>query len=146
MREVKENDPHRDRIVKELQTIEVHVHDHGRVDGSELEALRRVIYDGKIDREKADYLVEIHKRVRYRTKSFEQFFYQVLKDYLLADGGIDAKKTAWLRKVLFADGKIDDEERKFLHQLKGEAKEVSPEFEALFEECMKLPPEQHTSG
>ena len=31
------------------------------------------------------------------------------------------------------------------HQLKGEAKEVSPEFEALFQEAMKQPQVQHTS-
>jgi uncharacterized membrane protein YebE (DUF533 family) len=48
--------------------------------------------------------------------------------------------------MLFADGKIDDEERKFLHQLKGEAKQVGREFEVLFEESMKQPLEQHTSG
>jgi len=48
--------------------------------------------------------------------------------------------------MLFADGKIKDEERKFLHELKGEAKTVSREFEALFAECMKAAPEQHTSG
>jgi hypothetical protein len=47
--------------------------------------------------------------------------------------------------MLFADGKIRDEERQFLHELYGEAEEVSPEFEALFEECMKLPPEPHTA-
>ena len=64
---------------------------------------------------------------------FEQFFYQAIKDHILADGRISAEETAWLRQLLFADGKIEDEERKFLHQLKGEAKEVSPEFEKLFE-------------
>jgi hypothetical protein len=49
--------------------------------------------------------------------------------------------------MLFADGKIKDEERKFLHELKGEADdETSPEFEALFKESMKEPQEQHTSG
>jgi hypothetical protein len=42
--------------------------------------------------------------------------------------------------------KIDDEERKFLHELRGEARHVSPEFDLLFTESMKQPPEQHTSG
>ena len=41
---------------------------------------------------------------------------------------------------------IDDEERRFLHELKGEAKRASPEFEALFKEAMKQPPERRTSG
>jgi hypothetical protein len=84
--------------------------------------------------------------VRYRTHRFEQFFYNAIKKHILTDGRIDAEETAWLRQMLFFDEKIDDEERAFLRQLKGEAEEVSPEFEALFEECMKQPPEQHTSG
>jgi hypothetical protein len=33
-----------------------------------------------------------------------------------------------------------------LHELKGEAKQVSREFETLFDECMKQPVEQHTCG
>ena len=41
---------------------------------------------------------------------------------------------------------IGDEKRKFLHELKGEAKEVGREFEVLFEETMQQPPEQRTSG
>ena len=37
-------------------------------------------------------------------------------------------------------------ERKFLHELKGEASQVSREFEALFEESMDQPQEQNTCG
>jgi hypothetical protein len=48
--------------------------------------------------------------------------------------------------MLFADGKIDDRERKLLHELKGEAGQVCPEFELLFVESMKMPQEQHTCG
>ena len=48
--------------------------------------------------------------------------------------------------MLFADGKVKDEERKFLHELKGQAGQVCRELQALFEECMKQRPEQHTSG
>jgi hypothetical protein len=84
--------------------------------------------------------------VQHLTPAFEQFFYQAVKDHILAHGRIDAEEAAWLRQMLFADGKLDDEERTFLHQLKGEAEQVGPEFEALFEESMKQPPEQRTCG
>ena len=130
-----------------LREIEERVLANGRVEGHELATLRTLLYaDGKIDRKKADFLVELHKRAQQRTRGFEQFFYQAIKDHILADGRIGAGETAWLRQMLLADGKIDDEERKFLHELKGEAKEIGPEFEALFRESMKQPPEQHTSG
>ncbi len=119
----------------------------GKVDGPELEALRQQLCaDGNIDRRKADFLVELHKRVQHRTPGFEQFFYQCLKNHILAQGRINAEAAGWLRRMLFADGKINDEERKFLHELKGEAKQVSPEFEALFTVSMKQPMEQRTCG
>jgi hypothetical protein len=84
--------------------------------------------------------------VQHKTPAFEQFFYQAIKDHILAHGRIDAEEAAWLRRMLSADGKLQDEERKFLHELKGEAKQTSREFELLFKESMKQPPEQHTSG
>jgi hypothetical protein len=48
--------------------------------------------------------------------------------------------------MLFADGRINDEERKFLHELNGEAKQVSHEFDVLLTECLKQPVEQRTCG
>jgi hypothetical protein len=129
-----------------LLQLEHQILTKGRVNGAELEVLRREIYNnGKVDRQKADFLVELHKRVQI-TPAFNQFFYKALKDHILADGRIDAAETAWLRQVLLADGKIDDEERKLLHELKGEAQQASEEFAGLFKECMKQPPEQHTCG
>jgi hypothetical protein len=119
----------------------------GRVDSDELEVLRWEMYaDGKIDRREADFLVELHQRMQHRTPAFEHFFFQAIKDHLLEDGGINAEGAAWLRQTLLADGKIDDQERKLLHELKEEARRVSREFEVLFEESMKMPSEQHTCG
>jgi len=131
----------------DLRQVEHDILATGKVDGPELEVLRQHLYaGGNIDRQKADFLVGLYKRVQHRTPAFDQFFYQAVKDHILAHGRIDAEEAAWLRRMLFADGKIDDEERKFLHELNGEAKEVSREFEALFAETMKQPPEQHTCG
>jgi hypothetical protein len=133
--------------MKDLRHIEQAILANGRVDGSELEELRRQLYvDGNIDRRGADFLVELHKRVQHMTPAFEHFFYQAIKNHVLHAGWIDAEEVAWLRRIIFADGKIKDEERKFLHELKGEAKQVSPEFEALFVESMKQPQEAHTCG
>ena len=131
----------------ELRQIEQEIMAKGKVDSPELESLRRHLYaSGKIDRPKADFLVELHKRVQHMNPGFDQFFYTAIKDHVLRDGRIDAEQTVWLRQMLSADGKLDDEDRKFLHELKGEAKHISPEFEALFADSMKQPPEQRTCG
>jgi polyhydroxyalkanoate synthesis regulator phasin len=132
--------------MQELRHVEEHVAEHGRVDGNELQALQHELYaNGKIDRKKANFLVELYKRVRSRSPAFEQFFYKALKDHLLENGRLTASKANWLRDALFSGGRIEDEARTFLHELKGEAREISPEFEKLFQEVMKQPPEQHTS-
>lgn len=131
----------------ELRQIEQDILATGKVDSHELEVLRRVLFTGgKMARREADFLVGLHKRVQHRTPAFDHFFYQAIKSHILAHGRIDAEEAAWLRQMLFNDGKIDDQERKFLHELKGEAKQLSPAFESLFEESMKQPQEQHTCG
>jgi hypothetical protein len=130
-----------------LRQIEQAIMSTGKVDKAELEILRQELYaHGGIDRQGANFLVELHKRVQHMTPAFEHFFYQAVKDHILAHGRINAEETSWLRQMLFANGKIDDQERKFLHELKGEAKEIGHEFAALFAESMKQPQEQHTCG
>ena len=130
-----------------LRQIEKEILSNGKVDGPELEALRKQMYAvAKIDRPRADFLVELYKRVQHKTPALGHFFYQAIKDHILVNGRIDGEETVWLRQMLLADGKITDEGRKFLHELKGEAKETSREFDLLFRESMKQPPEQHTCG
>jgi hypothetical protein len=125
-------------VLLNLRQLQEQILANGKVEGNELEVLRKELYaGGKIDRARADFLVELHKRVQRVTPAFEQFFYQALKDHLLADGTVGAKETAWLRDALFADGKVDDRRKKFLRELKGEAREVSPEFQSFFDGCMK---------
>lgn len=131
----------------DLRQMEQQILANGKVERHELEAMHRELYtNGKIDRRAADFLVVLHKRVQHTTPDFEHFFYKAIKDHILVDDRIDAEQAAWLRRLLFTDGKINDEERKFLHELKGEAKQICREFEVLFEECMKQPQNQHTSG
>ena len=130
-----------------LQQIERDILAVGKVEGPELEVLRQRVYaGGKVGRPEADFLVELHKRVQHLTPAFERLFYQAVKDHVLAHGRIDSEEVAWLRQMVFADGKIDDQERKFLHELKGEAPQACPEFTVLYRECMKQPQEQHTCG
>jgi hypothetical protein len=131
----------------ELLRIKQDILARGKVDSDHLESLKLALYSGgKVSRPAADYLVELHKRVQHPNPGFEHLFYKVIKDHVLVNGKIDAEEVGWLRRMLFADGKIKDEERKFLHELKGEAKVSSPAFDELFTESMKEPQEQHTSG
>jgi uncharacterized tellurite resistance protein B-like protein len=124
-----------------LRQIEEQVITNGRVDGHELKMLREVLYaDGKIDRQEAEFLVELYKRVRFRTRNFKQFFYNAIKDHILVDGRIGSEEAAWLREMIVADDRFDEEKYKFLHQLRGEIKQSSPELYALLEGSREEPP------
>jgi hypothetical protein len=133
--------------MQELRRIEQDILTRGKVDSDHLLALRLALYTGgPVGRPEADFLVELHKRVQRPNPGFEHLYYRAIKDHVLVDGRVDAAEAAWLRDVLLAEGTIKDEERKFLHELKGEAQVVSREFEILFREAMKLPQERHTCG
>lgn len=125
------------QMTRQLRQIEQTILAKGKVDSQDLDSLRRLLHaNSPIDRPQADFLVELHKRLQHRTPDFEQFFFQAIKGYLLADGWIDAEHAGWLRRMLYSDGKIGDDERKFLHELKGEVKHVSREFELLLAQSM----------
>jgi len=120
---------------------------NGEIDGPRLDRLRRQLYaDGYIDRTKADFLVALHRRIQPHTPAFERLFYQALKDHLLACERLGAEEADWLRCTLFLDGELEDEGLKFLHELKGEAKNCSPEFEVLVSLSMTMSSEHCTYG
>jgi hypothetical protein len=130
-----------------LREIEERVVANGRVEGHEVRLLRERLYaDGKIDRDEADFLVVVHKRTGHHSDQFQQFYYDAIKRHILEDGRITAEETEWIRQMIERDETLEDEERRFLEQLRGEAREVSPEFEAFYQGCMKRPPERHTAG
>jgi hypothetical protein len=59
------------------------------------------------------------------------------KAFLLADGGIDDRETAVLRKELFADGVIDEVEMDFLLELRHQASRLAPSFHQLILDALK---------
>ena len=122
----------------DLRKLKQDILANGKVDGPELELLRNALYaDGKIGKQEADFLVDLHKGIQRVTPAFEQFFYQAMKDYALADGSIGKGEADWLRRMLLTNGRIDDRKKQFLHEVRGEARLISPEFQKLYDECLK---------
>lgn len=65
------------------------------------------------------------------------FLCPVFKAYLLADGRISTLEQFQLLRMLYGGGGIDETERRFLQEMRREVKEVSPEFEALYQQAMR---------
>jgi uncharacterized tellurite resistance protein B-like protein len=64
-------------------------------------------------------------------------FKQLAKKLLLADGKIDEQEVKILRKELYADGVIDKKEVEFLIELRNAAKKVAPAFTRFFFKAIK---------
>jgi uncharacterized tellurite resistance protein B-like protein len=117
----------------------------GVIDDAEVRILKKELWaDGHIDKEEVDFLIELRNTAQKKAKAkqvevnpkFEKLFFDAVEQNVLQDGKIDADEAVWLRKMLFADKKIDANEKKFLGRLKKAAPQTSPEFDKLYDECM----------
>ena len=110
----------------------------GAIDADETNLLQKeLLADGIIDDEEVDFIVELRNQASECSAEFTKFFFSALAANILEDGVIDAAEAAKLRGILYADGVIDADEKAFLADIKSKAKSTSPEFEALYNECMK---------
>lgn len=119
----------------------------GKVDDEEVGILKKELKsaEGTWFAEGVKFLVELRgaytKKVKAKKEplsdAFENFFFKVVTDYVLKDGDVSEHEAKWLHETLFADGKIDEAEKRFLTALHTEARQVSAEFQRLFDECVK---------
>src|SRR5262245_26922679 len=117
----------------------------GEIDDAEVKVVKKeLMADGKIDKQEVGFLIELRNLAQKKAKAknrkvnptFEKFFFAAISMNVLKDGVIDANEARWLRKMLYADKKIDNNEKAFLKKLKRSAKKTSPAFDALYEECV----------
>jgi len=122
----------------DLNDLKKRVLADGEIDDGEVDLIAGELYaDGVISREEVEFLIAVRNEANRVCPAFETLFFAALKQNVLTDGCIDADEAAWLRRMLFADGKVDENERKFLQALHTEARQVSPEFQKLFDDCVK---------
>ncbi|HEX4611540.1 MAG TPA: hypothetical protein VH092_25320 [Urbifossiella sp.] len=105
----------------------------GYIELKETELIKKAILaDGLVSKSEAEFLIELRREAPKAVAAFHQFVLDVVKKAVLADGEVSAVETAWLEKFITADGKVDDQEKQLLKDLKAGAKSTSPEFEALY--------------
>ncbi|HKI33020.1 MAG TPA: hypothetical protein VKA46_14310 [Gemmataceae bacterium] len=115
----------------------------GVIDDAEVKLLKKELFgDKQIDNEERDFLIALRNAAQKKAAggelnpAFEKFFFLAIENNVLADGVIDADEANWLQKLIFADKKVDDNEKKFLARLKKGATQTSPEFDALCAKCL----------
>ena len=109
----------------------------GQIDEREVALVRKEFFaDGRIDRSELEFLLEARREAASAVPSFQKLLFEAIRSVILTDGVIDAAEAAWLRQWIFADGKVDADEKHWLKELKLLADRVSPEFLALYNECL----------
>jgi len=109
----------------------------GAIDESEVAALRKELFaDARIDDIELEFLLDLRHSAKGVKASFNELVLDAMKNCILADGTISAGHAGLLRRWIFADGKVDAGEKRFLHELKTAARQVSKEFDALYNQCM----------
>lgn len=109
----------------------------GRITDSEVDVIRDYIHrDGRLDLDDVKFLVGLLSDAREVCPAFDELFFPVLKDVILEDGRIGQDEQFYLLKMLYSNGHIRESEKRFLQQLRREAREAPPEFEALCQEAM----------
>jgi len=109
----------------------------GKITDDEVDVIRDcILEDGKLDLDDVKFLVELLAGATDVAPAFDELFFPVLKEVLLADKRIGLDEQFYLLKMLYCDGRIRDSERRFLEELRREVGEVSPEFESLCQEAL----------
>ena len=109
----------------------------GRITDSEVKIIQDHIHrDGRLDLDDVKFLVELLSEAREVCAAFDELFFPILKEVILEDGRIGQDEQFYVLKMLYSDGHIRESEKQFLLQLREEAQEVTPEFEALCKEAL----------
>jgi hypothetical protein len=109
----------------------------GTIDRREVDLLRKELFaDDRIDDIELEFLLELKKSAASVAPSFRQLVLDAVKNNTLADGVISTQEVSWLRRWIISEGGADETMKKFLQELRGGAKQVAREFDALYQQCL----------
>ena len=106
------------------------------IDDADVEIIRHLIKEDGVDLENLRALVEMCCEAKQTCPAFRRLLLDSLKDHILEDGEVFLSEQFYLLKAFYADGIIDDEEKRLLQEIKASVKVVTPEFEAMCEQVM----------
>ncbi len=112
-----------------------------RIDDAEVPLIREYLYrDGDLDLDDVKLLVELYCEARGYCPAFEELFFEVLEEVMLADGQVLPSGQFYLLKMVYSDHQVRDREIDFLRKLRRKARKTTPEFDALCEEAFQAHP------
>ena len=117
-----------------------------KIDDAEVSLIHQHLFDdGQLNLDDVKLLVELYCTAGKYGPAFEDLFFSVLEQVMLADGVIDTAEQYYLLKMLYSDHEIRPREREFLLRLRS-LSDLSPEMESLCDEALSAHPTQWSVG
>ncbi len=105
-----------------------------KITDNEVATIRAFIEaDGQLDLQDVKFLVELLSQAKEVCPAFDELFFPILENVVLADGKIGRDEQFYLLKMLYSDGNIRPRETQFLLKLRAAATDVPEEFDELCE-------------
>jgi len=111
-----------------------------RITDDEVEIIRDYIAeDGELDVADVKFLVQVLSEAQTVCPAFDELFFPMLEQILLADGEIGRDEQFYLLKMLYSKGHIRESERRFLVRLRHQAAKFPVEFDELLQTALQAP-------
>ncbi|WP_372364705.1 hypothetical protein [Candidatus Uabimicrobium sp. HlEnr_7] len=109
------------------------------IDARETRLIKEMILeDSVIDEEELEFLIHLRNTAKTKHQKFEQFFFKSLRKFMLKDGNITSKKAQKIHEIITVDEKIGRRERKFVRELRVDAKKCSKKYDELFVDILQI--------
>jgi hypothetical protein len=123
--------------MKRFHELRAQVIEDRRISPAEVAVIRdHIEHDGQLTLDDMKVLVELLSEADEVCPEFDELFFPALRQIVLQDGRIGHDEQFFLLKMLYSDGHIRQNEKDFLVELRREAREIAPEFEALCETAL----------
>jgi hypothetical protein len=119
----------------------------GRITDDDVVLIREKLQeDSQLDVDDVKLLVELYCGTESRCPAFDNLFFSVLEQVLLADGQVTSSEEFYLLKMIYSDREVREPEREFLRRLRKKLPQRSASFEALFDTAMDSPAKNWSVG
>lgn len=109
----------------------------GKITVTEVALIEQYIHeDGQLDYQDIKFLVSLIKDADYVCPEFDEMFFPVMRQVILADGQVTADEQYLLLHMLYSDGDVRECERQFISEIVRDVDTVTPELEYLCETAM----------
>ena len=119
----------------------------GRITPNEVSKIKEyIVRDGRLDYADIKFLVRLMKDASSVCQEFDDMFFPCMRAVILEDGEVTMDEQYLLLQMLYSDGEVRESERRFVSELRRDARDVSPELHDLCETALSCEGREWSMG